>query len=122
MARIRYAAGQKKYVEEEYQTMSRKEKTNFSKRYNEATDLDDIATYKTQNKVCDSSSSGMDKLFKSRDQLLVDSGWRPEISNTPFGERLAAKADNKILWCEKIGGKAAGWIRQHNILTINTIL
>ena len=101
MSRIRYAADRKtKTVRKEYASMSRKEKTKFSKTYDEATDLDDIQSYK-QKCSTDRKRAGAFGIFKSRDQMMHDMGWRPEIALLNFGLRLEAKVDAQIQWCEK---------------------
>ena len=89
--------------------MSNFDKRRFGKLYRKTGNLNAIQDFKYKSKV-ERTSKKQGGVFKSRDDLLVGFGWRPEISDTEFGERAEARADAVIAFCRKMGG-GPDWIR-----------
>ena len=83
--------------------MSNIDKRRFGKLYRKTGNLNAIQDFKYKSKV-ERTSKKQGGVFKSRDDLLVGFGWRPEICGTEFGERAEARADAVIAFCRKMGG------------------
>lgn len=111
MARLNYALKLKKQeVRDTYYSLARKEKKAFAKRFDETDDLDEVLTWKTKKKTSN-KTTGKTGRFRTRDEMLIDSGWTPEpaVANSPFGLRQVEKVNNIIKMCEKMGG--TDWVR-----------
>ena len=113
MARMRYNVSQKKKeVRDTYDEMTRREKRKHSQIYKDTGDLDNIQCEKRKSKTT-TDTKALDGVFKTRDQMLIDWGWRPAHAKTDFGIRQEQRADTVIAWCEKMEKGAKDWIRPH---------
>ena len=110
MARLRYGMQMgKKETREKYASMGKRDKASFSKVFKKTGDVDSVLSFKAKEKT-KTKIRGNQGLFFSRDELLIQKGWRPEVAQTPFCLRVEQRVDTIISFCKKMGGR--DWVRQ----------
>ena len=122
MARLRYGMQMgKKETREKYASMGKRDKASFAKVFKHTWGRRQRAVIQGEGET-KTKTRGLQGLFLSRDELLIQKGWRPEVASTPFCVRAEQRVDAIIAFCKHGGqrlGQAARTIRSMQQLQWN---